>query len=465
MPMAERDLLRQYGAAVLTHNASLFVGAGMSLGAGYPGWGKLLDDLRTQAGIPEMTDMPLLAQYYVLSTPGGREALNSHILNAMSAISPKTTRGHRLIAKLDIDDIWTTNYDRLLEESMPDARVIAREDDLKIRQIASRQRITKMHGSLNDREPTGWLEEPIITRSDYESYETVHARKWAALRAAYMTRSFLFLGFSFSDPNIEVLLRLSRTLLDVGTAEHFTVLKRPARSDEERMHDLRVRDLETSGIGVHEIDRYEDIIPLLDRLVRRTRKATLFISGSNGTDADSVRNIGKKIGHRLADFEIQLASLAGDAGLAVSFPFGYSLQANSSYSPEQIKFYFRQSGNTPPPLTQRVGTAVYTGSSREEILADVLPECRSALVLGGGDNTMEEVNRARDLELPVIPVPTSGGTALQVYRALRIEELLGSDISASDQRDWANLENPDQDIVASAATRLVRRMMFLTPPS
>lgn len=462
--MAERDLLEQYGAAVLTHNASLFVGAGMSLGAGYPDWGKLLDPPRKQAGIPEMADMPLLAQYYVLSTPGGREALNSHILNAMSAVSPRVTGGHKLIAKLDIDDIWTTNYDRLLEESIPGARVIAREEDLKVRQIASRQRITKMHGSLDDRNPPGWLEEPIITRSDYESYETVHPRKWAALRAAYMTRSFLFLGFSFSDPNIEVLLRLSRTLLDVGTAEHFTILKRPNRSDQERMHDLRVRDLEASGVGVHEIDRYEDLIPFLDRLVRRTRKPTLFISGSNGTDADSVRDIGKKIGHRIADFEIQIASLAGEAGLAVSFPFGYSLQANSSYSPERIKFYFRQSNNDPPPLAQRVGTAVYTGFSREEILADVLPECRSALVLGGGGNTMEEVKKARDLKLPVIPMPTSGGTALKVYETLSIDELLGGDISEFDQRDWVNLNNPDQDIVASAATRLICRMMFLTTP-
>jgi SIR2-like domain len=463
--MSERNLLDQYGAAVLAGNASLFVGAGMSLEAGFPGWADLLKGPRRQAKIPNIPDLPLMAQYYVLSTPGGREELESHILRTLSAIAPTPTKGHELIKRLGVGDIWTTNYDCLLERAIPTARIVTSEEDLVKRSVSSSKQITKMHGSLKDSEPSGWRELPVITRSDYEQYETLHPRMWASLRASYMTRSFLFLGFSFSDPNIEILLRLSRTLLNVGAPEHFTVLKRPSDPREVRNHELRVQDLEASGMAVHEIHDYDDIAPLLERLVRRTRKARLFIAGSEGTNPEDVLTVGKKIGHRLAEIPIEVVSLAGPAGLAVSFPFGYSLRANSSYSPDRIKFYFRQTASPPPPLEQRMGTAVYTGWTRDEILDDVLPECRAVLVLGGGERTKEEVDRSVALRLPVVPVPLSGGTARRTYDESTIDILLGRAASEADMRDWQNLKDGDSDVATAAVLRLVRRAMYLEIPS
>jgi SIR2-like protein len=458
MPITERDLLDQYGAAVIARNASLFVGAGMSLETGYPGWGDLLRQPRRQARIPNLSDLPLVAQYFVLSTAGGREALESHILKTLSVIPPTPTTGHRLIKRLTVSDIWTTNYDCLLERAMPRARVVASENDLVTRSVSSSQQITKMHGSLTNAQPCGWREQPVITRSDYEQYETRHPRMWASLRASYMTRAFLFLGFSFSDPNIEILLRLSRTLLRAGAPEHFTVLKRPSSSKELRSHELRVQDLESSGIAVHEVPSFDAIVPLLERLVQRTRKERLFISGS---DDDKVRAIGKQIGHRLAETSIELISLAGPAGLAVSFPFGHSLQASGNYSPGRIKFYFRQSASPPPPLDHRMGTAVYTGWSREELLAQVLPECRGVLVLGGGARTKDEIDRSVKLRLPVIPIPASGGTAMNTYNKYEVDHLLGHTASEADIKDWENLRDPDSDVVTAAVYRLVRRAMYL----
>jgi SIR2-like domain len=465
MPMSERDLLDQYGAAVLARNASLFVGAGMSLEAGYPGWGDLLKGPCKRAKIPSISDLPLMAQYFVLSTPGGREELQNHMLKVLSKVEPRPTKGHELIRRLTVGDIWTTNYDCLLELAIPEARIISSEEDLVKRSVSSSRQITKMHGSLKKPPLSGWRAPPVITRSDYEQYEMLHPRIWALLKASYMTRAFLFLGFSFSDPNIEILLRLSRTLLDVGTPEHFTVLRKPGAVKELRNHELRVQDLESSGIAVHEIDSFDDMVPLLERLVQRTRKARLFISGSEGTDPEEVRAIGKKVGHRLAETPIEIASLAGSAGLAVAFPFGYSLQANEEYSPDRIKFYFRQSTSAPPPLEQRMGTAVYTGWTRERILDDVLPECRATLVLGGGERTMDEVTRSKILRMPVIPIPASGGTAMDVYEHHKIGDLLGRNASEADMTDWQNLGDRDSDVSTAAVLRLVRRSMFLQDPS
>ncbi|SRR6266851_1477498 len=214
MPITERELLAQYGEAATAGNAALFIGAGLSAGAGLPGWSQLLEEPLAQAAIPKsLTDLPLAAEYIVQALPGGRDALEHHILTKLSADPGEPTEGHRCVAELPINDIWTTNYDCLIERALPDATPVFRDTDLLERRRLRPRRIIKMHGSLKLSAPSQWEASPVITRRDYESYEVNHPRIWAALKATYLTKSILFLGFSFTDPNIEILLRLSRSLL------------------------------------------------------------------------------------------------------------------------------------------------------------------------------------------------------------------------------------------------------------
>ena len=46
---------------------------------------------------------------------------------------------------------------------------------------------------------------------------------WTVLRASYFSRSMLFMGFSFTDPNVDILLRLARTLGTAGGDRHYAV--------------------------------------------------------------------------------------------------------------------------------------------------------------------------------------------------------------------------------------------------
>ncbi|GAA3271565.1 SIR2 family protein [Dactylosporangium vinaceum] len=463
MPISVRDLLDQYGEAALSGNASLFVGAGLSQDAGYPGWGSLLAEARLKGDIPDdVTDLPLVAQYYVSGVPGGRDTLDDEIRSQMTTRPYLPTLGHKSLAALPIDDIWTTNYDTLLEEVMPEARVIATESDLQLRRIPARRRITKMHGSFSVSNPKTWLARPVITRSDYESYEQKHPRMWSSLRATYLTRTFLFLGFSFTDPNVDILLRLARSMATTAS-EHFTVLRKPSATTDERLHALKVRDLEASGVAVCEISNYSELTPLMEQLVRRTRPPLLFIAGSGAGHLDSVKALGKTIGHMLADLDdpIELASFGGAAGIAVSFPFAYTLRAIGKYNPSRIGFHFRESHSPPPPLPERAGTAVYASKEVDELRAELFPNCRAMLVLGGGTTTKTEVETAQKLQLPIIPLPGSEGTARRIYETSTIEDLLGGGVSDADRRDWKFLANPEFGVSAHAAVRLVRRAMYL----
>jgi hypothetical protein len=285
VPIDQYDLVDLFGAAAEAGVGSLFVGAGLSKAAGLPDWPGLLREPRAEANVPdEVTDLPLVAEYYEQNADGGRAALKAHLLRETAAAGAVPGEGHSLLARVPVREIWTTNYDPLIELALPGCRLVVRDEDARA-VGAGATSVIKVHGSISPGPPPVWASEPVISRSDYERYDQDRPRMWALLRASYLTRTMLFLGFSFADPNIDVLLRLARVY---GTAEgdrHLTVIRRPAEDRvKARLHDLRVRDLEDSGVLVCEVDKHEDLVSLLHALVRRTRPPRMFVAGSGPPD-------------------------------------------------------------------------------------------------------------------------------------------------------------------------------------
>ena len=460
MTITSDELVRMFGLAAESGNAALFVGAGLSTDAGIPDWGGLLADLRAKADVPDsLKDLPLVAQYIVTVVPGGRATLEAEILETVSGADNKPTLGHRTIAKMPIREIWTTNYDRLLERAMPGARVIVREEDLLDRTREASKRIIKMHGSLS-MSNNDWSSHPVITRSDYEQYQQEHPRLWAALTATYLTQSTLFLGFSFADPNIEILLRLSRSLPLGDHREHFTVLRRPTDIDQAKLHDHRVRDLESTGVAVCEVAEYDELIPILRALERRTRGRNLFVTGNFEEKDNDIRAMSRRIGSQLASTEVSIVSLAGAAGTELSYSMGNSLMSTDAYSPDRLRYFFRQKNAAAPVMHQRFGTAIYSALQKEELREAVISEARAALVIGGGDGTADEVSRCQAAGIPVVPLAISGGTAEATWLASDPAQAnLPEDVETA--RDWKLLKDDVEDVALAAAQRLILRAMYL----
>ncbi|WP_174188454.1 SIR2 family protein [Nocardia barduliensis] len=466
--MDQYDLVNNFGEAVSAGNGALFVGAGLSVGAGLPTWTQLLKPLQEKANVPDHHDYPLIAEYIANDKKNvGREALCEHILELIA--KPTTpTRGHRLLTQVPLKEIWTTNYDELIEKACDDDTFVAVTDD-DIRTIGTNNRtIIKMHGSVKtDGGSPIWAEPPVITRSDYEQYEFRRPRTWALLRAAYVSRTFLFLGFSFTDPNIEVLLRLARQHALSVTDRHLTVLKRPPAGPERILHSLRMKDLESSGVKVCEIDEYDELQRIIQALVRRTRPQRLFISGSGGADEHGlsrpdpeIRPWCEKIAAELASrSQWELTSLGGPAGWNITRDVANIRRSEQNYSPEKLTFYFRQKSEPPPEMQERVGTSVYTDLPRERLVGTLLDECRAILVIGGGDRTAEEIQWARERGVGVVPLAASGGAAHRDWwdHHDNPPELGGRTVS---QRDWELLDDASVIVAARAAVRLLEQAMY-----
>ncbi len=177
-------------------NGVLFIGAGLSMGAGLPSWEQLVRPLGETIDAPPNTDLLRVAQYYEDGT--GRQALLERIMEATDTAGKRPTENHRLLAALPITTWITTNYDNFLEKTLDEAgirfRKVVRNENVPYRS-ADRHTLIKMHG---DRQQPDTI---VITEEDYHTYYKKYLLVKTQLAALAATSTFLFIGYSVSDPD------------------------------------------------------------------------------------------------------------------------------------------------------------------------------------------------------------------------------------------------------------------------
>lgn len=269
------------------NNVALFVGAGMSKSSGYVDWPELLRDIATELGlkVEREHDLISLAQFHV-NERGGSDGLSRKILQEFSA-QAEPSEAHSILARLPIRTYWTTNYDSLIEDSLRKAYKIA---DVKhsVKQLnhATPKRdavVYKMHGDVT------LPSDAVLYKQQYERYYQTHERFVTALSGDLVSKTFLFIGFSFTDPNLDYVL--SRLHVGGGLAQkqHYCFMRKEKAGQREskdlaayksRKLDLRVDDLKRFGIQTLLVDDYANIPEILKEIEARFRKKTVFIAGS-----------------------------------------------------------------------------------------------------------------------------------------------------------------------------------------
>ena len=104
---------------------------------------------------------------------------------------------HRRLLRLPWRDIYTTNWDTLLEKTIPSVperpySVIRNMGEIP---MASQPRIVKLHGTFGSQYPL------IVTEEDYRIYPRKYAPFVNMVQQAMMETVFCLIGFSGDDPN------------------------------------------------------------------------------------------------------------------------------------------------------------------------------------------------------------------------------------------------------------------------
>ena len=115
--------------------------------------------------------------------------------------------------------------------------------------------VYKMHGdaSLPD--------EAILTKEDYETYELKRSLFSTALQGDLVSKTFLFIGFSFNDPNLNYVLGRIRTILGPNVRHHYCLLRKVRWKNfktRSEFHYARAKQ----ALQVEDLRRYGDVPPL-----------------------------------------------------------------------------------------------------------------------------------------------------------------------------------------------------------
>lgn len=127
----------------------------------------------------------------------GADALNSFLIQAIPDQQYRPGKLHKLLMALPWSDVFTTNYDTLLERTQPfihDRKYDVVHTDYDIPR-SMKPRIVKLHGSFPSHQPF------ILTEEDYRTYPTNFAPFVNTVQQSIMENIFCLIGFSGEDPN------------------------------------------------------------------------------------------------------------------------------------------------------------------------------------------------------------------------------------------------------------------------
>jgi len=411
-------------------DVALFAGAGLSRAAGYVDWRSLLRDIATELklDIDRETDLIAIAQYH-LNEKRHRGRLNQSIVEELAGTATPT-HTHRILARLPVPTVWTTNYDQLLERSLEDAGKIV---DVKLTQenLAHTKRgrdviLYKMHGCVTQ------PHEAVVTKDDYEQYERKRPLFVESLKGDLIAKTFLFAGFSFTDPNIDYILSRVRVLLGANVREHFCVMRMPERPSrlvghkkaeyeyEQRKTTLRQTDLMRFGIETVWVEDYSHIEILLNALSSFIHRKTVFVSGAAHDSAPLGRprldQLAREIGGRLISDGYNLVSgfglglgeqcVNGALRALYGIPKGADLERLVVRPFPRTKKANQQQQNTRhrEDLIARSGVVVVLSGNREQSGGTVI-----------SPGVLEEVDIALREGKYVIPVGATGHAARKVW--------------------------------------------------
>jgi len=269
---ARERAISELAEALKVSRAGLFVGSGISSISGLPSWkmllGELIDRLDGQPGLEPgiISDAKLLledkSKWLTLAQLLKRElgqVYTDYITERFTDNKIKPNKVHEAFVELDWKVIVTTNYDRLIERAF--AKKFGDEGDIPVftfssaPKIASNYRrgskfILKAHGDAREAP-----ESIVLTETDYRHLVHREIGYQTILQAIFTTNSFLFIGFSLTDPDLHLLLSFLHSAFHGDTPIHYALMPENERLNAEdkvyyddfRIHIIPIKPTDREG--------------------------------------------------------------------------------------------------------------------------------------------------------------------------------------------------------------------------
>lgn len=472
----KRELfIKKIAEEVSDGNLAIFAGAGLSIDSGGVSWNKLLAEAAEEIGldIEKETDLISLTQFYINSKNNNKGGLAQKIYHDLNLRDAKPSINHKLLARMPISAYWTTNYDKLIEDALEEENKLA---DVKydvaqfLRTVKGRDAtVYKMHGDIEHPNKV------IITRRDFEVYHETHRQFISTLYGDLTTKTFLFLGLSFTDPNLFYVLSRVRIQYETDQREHYAIIKRISEdefSDAEVFEyskirqELFIKDLLNYNITVFLIDRYEDLTEILKDTENKYRRSSVFFSGSAHTYGSFSQDQVSLILEGIIDDQFKnKRKIINGYGLG----FGDLVVGAAVRKISGAKFRNLQDHITVRPFPQKTKDGENLGELWRKYREDMISRSGIAVFMFGNklkeeriieaDGMYQEFEIAKQMGLAIVPVGITGYMAKTIWQ--RVYDDFGSYFTDATQDFRSAFDDLNKEGTIDEITQRVNRFIGL----
>ncbi len=168
--MEQDEFLRVFGDSIRSDARPSLAGAGVLSTVGIPTGSNSFVPLKEAAKVPDSVQDPTLVAEYALQHLE-TSPLERLLLEQLQQISPTKNDILEQLLSIDFGEIWTTNFDTLIEDTVEELNVIVTDADYGKDSRPDFRWLTKLHGSLSRKSegPIRWADHPVIARSHLNS--------------------------------------------------------------------------------------------------------------------------------------------------------------------------------------------------------------------------------------------------------------------------------------------------------
>ena len=421
---------------------SVFAGAGLSVASGYVDWKSLLEPLCKQMRLNINKDLTEIAQYY--KNQYGRQGLNDIVFREFAKM-PKNNENVTWLTKLPIKEYWTTNYDDVIEQEIEKRGKVVEEiinqESFKYHDPEREVVIYKMHGDKR------YPDDVVLTKEDYQTYDEKRKLFTKLLSVELVRRTFVFIGFSFNDPNLERILSIAKnTLNSKSLPKHYCFLRKVQVIDylnhenvltenaleryiqDKNYQELRINAMTKYGIYAILVDDFQQITIMLQYLYNKYISNNVFVCG--GIDPNNLSDYGRfneveyKKTERLSRAE-KFLTLLGKALIDNDFQIYTGFGAGvGNYILSGVLSSKKKNPMNIDVTNREIHINSLIGvedNMKTEIRKRMIEQCNSMIVLFGYGNDREksgifqEYDIARENNNYIIPVSSTGFAAQSIY--------------------------------------------------
>ena len=186
----------------------LILGSGSSIPSGGPSAADLSNLIANAFGIPDKSRLSLSALSSIVSRDFSRRKLIELIQDVLSKLKP--TKGLLNLPLFPWKEIYTTNYDELIERSYKISKkpikVISTNFSYDQSNNPLETKLFKFHGTLNEDRSLGHQASMILTRADYDNASSFRESLFGKLGEALLSSNCLIIGHSLEDDDLNRLI-------------------------------------------------------------------------------------------------------------------------------------------------------------------------------------------------------------------------------------------------------------------